>query len=592
MINVEAAVSAKFPGLASTPALLREPAMRFLRGLLHETEINAFLAANTDVSGFDWIDRIFEYFDFSYTVSARDRANIPASGRVVIVANHPIGSLDGLALLRMVGELRRDVKIVANDLLSHFTALESLLIPVDVLAGGSALRGYRQAIEELENERAVIVFPAGEVSRASPVGVRDTNWRPGFLHFARKANAPVLPVLIEARNSLLFYGASMLFKPFGTMLLSNEMFKQRSNVIGFHVGEAIPCNKLHSDEMHDRTLVRRLRKHLYKLGRPHKAKKAFETERTIAHPENRQLLQQELRQAQLLGITRDNNAIYLLRWSPDSAVIREIGRLRELAFRKVGEGTGKRRDLDAFDQHYRHLVLWDREAMEIAGAYRLGIGAELLQARGVEGFYTRSLYQYEPELVEYLRQGVELGRSFVNPAYWGKASLDYLWQGIGCYLAHHPEVRYLLGPVSVSASFPRALCEELVFYFNTFYGAQQRLAMARHPFVLAKDTCARLQARYAQLDREQGLALLQETFSQAGHRIPVLYRQYTALFEEGGFQVLAFGLDPDFSDCLDGFCMTDLNRLKASKRARYITVKPKSGAVPESAPQSLLAAHG
>lgn len=577
MINVEAAVSAKFPAFAAAPALLREPAMRFLRNLLHETEINTFLAANADVSGFDWIDRIFEYFDFSYTVSARDRANIPASGRVVMIANHPIGSLDGLALLRLVGEVRRDVKIVANDLLANFRALEPLLIPVDVMAGGSALRSYRQVVDELEKERAVIVFPAGEVSRVSPLGVRDTPWRPGFLHFARKALAPVLPVHIEARNSLLFYSASLLFKPFGTVLLSDEMFKHQSNVIRFHVGEVIPCNKLHSDRLNDRTLVARLRKHLYKLGRPHK-KAIFETERTIAHPEHRQLLQKELKTAQLLGVTRDNNAIYLLAWSPDSAVLREIGRLRELAFRKVGEGTGKRRDLDDFDRHYQHLVLWDREAMEIAGAYRLGIGAELLreQGKGLSGFYTHSLYEYAPELAAYLRQGVELGRSFVNPAYWGKASLDYLWQGIGCYLAHHPDVRYLFGPVSVSASFPRALCEELVYYFTTYYGAKHKLAAARRPFTLSADATARLQQRYADHDREQGFALLQESFTSAGCRIPVLYRQYTALFEDDGFQVLVFSIDPDFSDCLDGFCMTDLNLLKASKRERYIAATPKS----------------
>lgn len=578
MIDIEAAVTARFPAFAATPALLRKPAIGFLRNLLHETEINSFLAANSDATGFDWIERVFDHLDFSYAVSARDRANIPASGRVVIVANHPIGSLDGLALLRLVGEVRRDVKIVANDLLAQFAALAPLLIPVDVLGNGGALRGYRQALDELDNERAVIVFPAGEVSRASPLGVRDTQWRPGFLHFARKANAPLLPVHIEARNSLLFYSASLLFKPFGTVLLSDEMFKQQSKVIRCHVGEAIPATKLHADGLNDRTLVARLRKHLYKLGRPHKTV-VFETERTVAHPENRQLLQQELKQAQLLGVTRDNNAIYLVDWTPDSAVIREIGRLRELSFRKVGEGTGKRRDLDAYDKHYRHLVLWDREAMEIAGAYRLGIGAELLgggeRHRGLQGFYTHSLYEYEPELETYLRQGVELGRSFVNPAYWGKASLDYLWQGIGCFLAQHPDVRYLLGPVSISATYPRALCEELVYYFTTYYGAQRKLAAARQPFNLAPACIARFERRYAGLDREQGLALLQESFTNAGHRIPVLYKQYTALFENDGFQVLVFSIDPDFSDCLDGFCMTDLHQLKANKRERYIAARPR-----------------
>jgi putative hemolysin len=141
MINVEAAVSAKFPQLAATPALLRKPAFNFLRHILHEDEINSFLRENEDARGFQWIDRVFDYLNFSYSVSAGERANIPDSGRVVIFANHPIGSLDGLALLRLVGEVRSDVKIIANDLLSSFSALEPFLIPVDNMTGGSALRG-------------------------------------------------------------------------------------------------------------------------------------------------------------------------------------------------------------------------------------------------------------------------------------------------------------------------------------------------------------------------------------------------------------------------------------------------------------------
>ena len=173
MIDIEAAVTTKFPRIAQTPALLRKPALSFLRQLVHEHEINEFLAGNRDVAGFSWIDRVFEKFNFSYSVSARDRANIPAQGRVIIVANHPIGSLDGLALLRLVGEVRPDVKIIANDLLSHFSQLQALLIPVDVFGAGAAIGSYRKVLGELEAERAVIIFPAGEVSRASPLGVRD-----------------------------------------------------------------------------------------------------------------------------------------------------------------------------------------------------------------------------------------------------------------------------------------------------------------------------------------------------------------------------------------------------------------------------------
>ncbi len=568
MINIEKALLDKFPALASQPASLRKPALNLIKHLVHEDEINLFLKENDDALGFEFIDRVFDYFNFSYSVSARDRQNIPANGRVVIVANHPIGSLDGLALLKLVGEVRGDVRIVANDLLSHFDALSSLIIPVDNMGKGSALGSYRRVVQALNAEQAVILFPAGEVSRISPAGVRDPHWRPGFLHFARKTRAPVLPIRIKAKNSLLFYSASMLYKPLGTALLSDEMFKHHSRVIDFHVGEAIPARQLETDKLHDRTLVKRLRKHLYKLGR--KQDPAFKTERTIAHPENRQELQKAFKKASLLGTTRDNNGIYLVDYSPDSPIIREIGRLREVAFRKVGEGSGRKRDLDAYDRHYRHLVLWDRERLEIAGAYRLGEGASILACNGEAGFYTRSLYHFSPDLKPFLEQSVELGRSFVSPEYWGKASLDYLWQGLGAYLRHHPKVRYLFGPVSMSAEYPRQLMDELVYFYSTHHACPQVLATAINPYLVQPANLALLHMKYAGLDRHAAFDLLQQSFSMAGYKIPVLFKQYAALFEDGGFQALVFSVDPDFGDCLDGLCMADLSLLKANKRERYI----------------------
>lgn len=568
MIDVEQAVNSKFPGFAGQPALLRKPALSFLKYLVHESEINTFLERNRDVSGIPWIDRVFDYLNFSYSLSARDRANIPASGRLIIYANHPIGSLDGLALLKQVSEIRSDVKIVANDLLSQIEPIHELLIPIDNMGGRYGLKSLRQIIRELDQERAVIIFPAGEVSRAGPLGVTDVNWLPGFLLFARKANAPLLPIYIKAKNSMLFYGASMLYKPFSTALLSSEMFKHQHKVITLHAGEAIPAGELHSDKVQDRVLIKRLRKHLYKLDRKQEA--VFRTERTISHPENRQALLQELEQGEKLGETRDGNAIYLLGCSHQSTILREIGRLREITFRKVGEGTGQRRDLDQFDLHYQHLVLWDARRLEIAGAYRLGLGSDILREYGEAGFYTHSLYDFAPEFHTFLHYGMELGRSFVNPDYWGKSSLDYLWQGIGAYLARHPQIRYLVGPVSMSARYPADLLDELVFYFQQYYPPALQLARAHTPYVLSGETTDTLCLKYYGLDRDAAFARLQESFTAAGHKIPVLFKQYTSLFEEGGFQCLLFSIDRNFNDCVDGLCMADLTYLKANKRKRYI----------------------
>lgn len=568
MINIEQAVTNKFPKFASQPAIIRKPTLSLLRRLTHETEINAFLRDNQDAIGFEFIDRVLEYFDFSYRISARDKSNIPAAGRVVIFANHPIGSLDGLAILRLIGEVRQDVKIIANDMLSHFSALDNLIIPLDNMTGSSARRSYKRVMQALEKEQAIIVFPAGEVSRASANGVRDSRWLPGFLHFARRGKAPLLPVHIKAKNSLLFYGASMLFKPLGTALLAREMFNKQSRTINFRVGGMIPPAALESDQLHDRTLVKRLKKHLYKVGS--QKRPIFQSERTIAHPEDRQRLQEELRDAKLLGETRDNNRIYLVSYKQDSAVIREIGRLRELAFRKVGEGTGKKRDLDAFDSHYKHLVLWDRENLKIAGSYRLGEGKHIYDTLGESGFYTSTLYDFKPEFKKYLEQGVELGRSFVNPEYWGKASLDYLWQGLGTFLAHNPEVRYLIGPVSMSADYPRELMDQLVYFYRRYYACPENLAVANHPYTLTSEQNAKFEALFENKERDEAFDFMQANFMAAGHKLPMLFKQYTALFEEAGFQSVVFSVDPDFGDCLDGLCMCDITKLKASKYKRYI----------------------
>ncbi|MFT5083341.1 MAG: putative hemolysin [Lentisphaeria bacterium] len=568
MINIERAITEKFPGFSRTSNLIRKPTISFLKKLLHEDDINEFLSANKDAWGLEFIDRIFDYFNFSYTVSARDRANIPALGKVVIFANHPIGSLDGLAIVKLVSEVRSDVRIVANDVLSHFTALEDLIIPLDNMAGGGARKSYKRILESLENEHAVIVFPAGEVSRAHPTGVKDTRWRPGFLYFAKKSKAPLLPIHINAKNSLLFYSASMVFKPFGTALLAREMFNKKSTNIRFSVGECISSSHLETDSVHERTLVNRLKKHLYKIGSQRRP--IFETEKTIAHPEDRRQLLEELKKSELLGETRDGNRIYLVDYSIDSKVIREIGRLREVAFRKVGEGTGRKRDLDQFDQHYRHLVLWDRENLVIAGAYRLGEGKKILQSIGETGFYTSSLYKFLPAFEPYLEQSVELGRSFVNPDYWGKASLDYLWQGLGSYLAHNPDIRYLIGPVSMSADYPKELMDVLAYFYRRYHPSKELLATAYHPYTLSESTVSALEADFGILEAEDAFDHMQKRFQSLGYKLPVLFKQYASLYEKGGFQSIVFSVDPDFGDCLDGLCMADIQMLKAGKRKRYI----------------------
>ena len=148
--------------------------------------------------------------------------------------------------------------------------------------------------------------------------------------------------------------------------------------------------------------------------------------------------------------------------------MREIGRLREIAFRAVGEGTDKRRDTDKHDKAYFHLILWDNEAMEIVGAYRLGCAQTLTQNSDGNQLYSASLFEYQPDMVRYFEQGLELGRSFVQPKYWGKRALDYLWMGIGAFIEQNQQYRYLFGPVSLSDAYPEAETTHCEFLSNLF----------------------------------------------------------------------------------------------------------------------------
>lgn len=570
MLNIEESLAHKFPGFATHAPLIRKSTLNLLRKLTREQEINQFLRDNQSNRGLDFVDRIFDYFNFSYSVAHRERDNIPAQGRVVIIANHPIGSLDGLALLKLVSEVRRDVKIVANDMLMAFAPLRELLLPLDNMTRSAYRQSYKNILRALNNDEAVIVFPAGEVSRAGAKGIRDGQWQGGFLHFARKAKAPVLPIFVSAKNSLLFYSASFIFKPLATALLAHEMFNKHSSEIKFRVGEVIPHHALKSDQLADKALIKRLKKHLYKIGKGKQA--IFVTEKTIAHPEDRTALKKEFRTALLIGSTRDNHRIYLCDYTSHPTVLREIGRLREQTFRLVGEGTGSRRDLDKYDHYYRHLVLWDEDKLTIAGAYRLGDCASILRDLGLSGLYTADLFHYHSDAIVHLEQAIELGRSFVNPEYWGKASLDYLWQGLGAYLHHHPEIRYVLGPVSMSATYPKVLRDLLVFYYQRYYHSPASLADGHHPPVIESDSHQSLCEIFSTMDRTQGFEYLQQKFTEQGFKLPVLFKQYAALYEDGGYQLLAFSVDSEFGNCVDGLFMGDLNLMKANKRQRYLMI--------------------
>jgi putative hemolysin len=569
VLNVEQVLIERFPGVFNNkPRLLTKPMLILLRMLFHEREINRFLIENQGVRSLDFIEKVLEYFDLDYLVSNRDLENIPHSGRVVVVANHPLGALDALSLIQMISRVRSDIRVVANDLLSALEPLGDLLLPVDNMGGGSSHKGIKQVYEALEREELVIIFPAGEVSRLRPNGVRDVRWKNGFLQFIRRTEAPMLPVFIDAKNSPLFYAVSLLYKPIAALLLVGEMFRQRSNTIGFRIGELVPAAHLNVDGIRPKARVRMVRKHFYRVAR--RKPGIFTTERSIAHPESRQALKKELSKGRLLGETRDGKQIVLMDWELGSALIREIGRLRELSFRKVGEGTGKRRDIDKYDALYRHLVLWDEKELEIVGSYRIGEAGKIIDKQGMKGLYTTSLFDFDEDFRPFAEQGIELGRSFVQPRYWGSRALDYLWQGLGGYLRHHSQIKYMFGPVSVSARYPKAARDLMVVFYKHYFGCRRRLGESKIPYQLDKASQEEFSRHFSGDDLEQDLPELKNQLALYNVTIPTLFKQYTDLCVPGGVCFLDFGKDPDFAGCTDGMILVSVDKVKPAKRKRYI----------------------
>lgn len=570
MIDVEKILADTYPKLKINKE--SKLLIKVLKKLLHEDDFNQVIQKNQHLRGFAFLNKLLNFFKFSYQISANSYNNIPSEGRLLIIANHPIGTLDGLALLKLIRSVRPDVRIVANRVLSYMEPLQSVFLTVDVLSKNTNhKKSYQAMLSALENEEAVIIFPAGEVSRITPKGIRDGKWKSGFIKLAKKAKCPILPIHIQASNSALFYGMSTLYKPLGTFMLVQEMFNKKHQELKFRVGSPIPYQAFMATEGNNKQLSHQFRQHVQNLAKKGK-KPLFKTIETVTHPVNSKALKKALYQSKLLGETKDNKKIFLYQFKDDCPVMQEIARLRELTFRTVEEGTGEAQDLDKYDVYYSHLVLWDEIDLEIVGSYRLGEGHKIMASHGVDGFYTNSLFALNKQFQSYLPNSIELGRSFVQPRYWGQRSLDYLWYGIGAYLRDQPNIKYLFGPVSMSNAYPPQAKEVIVSFYKQQFGLDLPLATAKNPFTISKQA-QQFAAKEFNEDYKTSYKILNSELKKLGVKVPTLYKQYVELCTDKGCHFIDFNIDPDFNDCIDGLIMVELDKLTDKKKQRYIERK-------------------
>ncbi|MFA7354965.1 MAG: lysophospholipid acyltransferase family protein, partial [Sulfurimonadaceae bacterium] len=513
-VSVENYFNHNYPSFSKMPSLFRQGVISLFKKIFHEDEINDVLKNNKHLDAFDFIEFVLDYFSIDITINKNQLSRIPSYGKVVIIANHPLGALDSLALLSVVKEIRKDVKIVASNFLEEFKNLDSILIPIENVKGKLQRNSVEAIYDALGKEQVVIIFPSGEVSRARPHGIKDTKWKKGFLKIAQNTNAPILPIFIDAKNSKTFYFLSMINKSLATATIPHEMFKYYNKNIAFNIGKSIPFESYYAPNIDINNRVKLLRKHFYKVAK--KEKGIFKTYNGIALAQNRQELKKELENAREIGKTTDGKIIYLYANAEDNVLLKEIGRLREISFRQVKEGSGKQRDIDDFDYCYEHIILWDEKDLEIAGSYRIVKVSEMVEAYGVDGLYTSTLFNFREEFNKYLSSSIELGRSFVQPKYWNSRALDYLWQGIGAYLRINPDIKYMFGSVSISNAYNDEAIALLIYFYRNYFGPKYKSVEHRESYILAESTKRKFNELFFKNDYAKDLVILKRELGILG----------------------------------------------------------------------------
>lgn len=573
MFSVRGAFYNNFPrAVDRLPSFIIKSLVKILENIFHEKKFKEIYEINQHLFGLHFVDSMLENLNITYTVKPNELQNIPATGRLLVIANHITGASDAFSLVQLVANAREDKKIrlLVNGMLMGVTQASDIIIPVDNITGAISKKSFQAINKALENDEVVVVFPAGVVSRLTLRGIKDSQWKGSFLKIAKRTSTPILPIKVDARNSLLFYILSSLLpkKISGFMLPHEFVTAGKLKPLHMNIGEVIPVSSFFDDSKSIKESVEVFYKHLYRLGTGKKS--ILETEITITQPNNKKLLKEEVKKAQFLGNTLDGKKILLADAEHAPFLLRELGRVREISFRAIGGGTGTAKDNDLYDNYYRHLILWDDEELEIVGAYRIGECKEIISHKGKEGLYTYNMCDFSEHFADYCDSSVELGRSFVQPKYWGSRALDNLWQGVGAYLAANPQIRYTYGTVTINANTPIKAVAALVYFYSYHFSCSTNMMKAKTPYVISNEDQKELHALFENLTYRDGFIVLKKYLKELGTTVPTLFKQYAELYDEGAVRFFDFSVNKTLLGVVEGFIIADNSKMKEAKKLRYI----------------------
>ncbi|KAF2339148.1 GNAT family N-acyltransferase [Flavobacterium tistrianum] len=538
-----------------------------LMKVLKISTLNKIYDRNKHLEDLDFLNGILDEMEIKFEIPEEDLKRLPKDGAYITISNHPLGGIDGILLLKLMLEREPNFKIIANFLLHRIVPMKKYIMPVNPFENHkdakSSVIGIKETLRHLSDGKPLGIFPAGEVSTYKDGKlVVDKPWEEGAIKLIRKAKVPVVPIYFHAKNSKLFYWLSKIDDTLRTAKLPSELLTQKDRVIKVRIGKPISVseqNEIESFEEYSEFL----RKKTYMLANPfEKDTKLIDTAslkipkapKKIVTPASESKLIDEvqaLRDSDSRFLQSKNYEVFFASAKEIPNILHEIGRLREITFREVGEGTNESIDIDEYDQYYHHMFLWDDETNKIAGAYRMGLGSEIYPKYGIEGFYLTDLFRFEPELHDMMHKSIEMGRAFIVKEYQQKPMpLFLLWKGIIHTTLRHPEHKYLVGGVSISnqfSDFSKSLMIE--FMKSNYYDPY--IAQYIHPKkaykVKLKDADKDFIFDEAESDLNKFDKIIDE-LEPGNLRLPVLIKKYI----KQNARVVAFNVDPLFNNAIDG----------------------------------------
>ncbi len=493
-----------------------------------------------------------------------DLKNLSVKTPSLFIVNQALDEVDEWVLIELLTRQEVPFKIITRRTKIHPDFSEYFLsLDYSLLQWEDYVRAIFKSLSRAKTEGYSLCLILHFTDRSLDTLVRD-QFLNQLMRAVMKAEIPVVPVRLKTP-----------FPDFIRPALSTRLI-QRNRKEPYKVivrsGNAISVEDQQKIGK-SKDFRRFIQSRIYSLGSGLEVKPFFlrrffqkaEEQEPVAEPVDNQLVVDEISRLKYdcLIASQGEFDIYVVEAKDIPNTLQEIGRLREVTFRTVGEGTGKPRDLDEYDLYYHQLILWDREAKRVAGGYRMGVGGEIFERYGANGFYISSLFKIREGFYPTMRNSVELGRSYIIPDYQRKRlPLFLLWKGILYFLLKNPQYNYLYGPVSIS-KFYSNISRGVIVAFIKKYFFNHELAQylkPRKPFKIQVDKVD-IEMLADNIGEElHALDSLIEDIEPAHIRIPVLVRQYLKL----NARFISFNVDPNFSDVLDGFIILDLNDVPLS----------------------------